>query len=243
MSPARSNPRPARRSEPARASRCAAPACTARACSRSRSFAKGERIVEYTGQIITWKEALRRHPHDPADPNHTFYFHIDDGRVIDGKFGGNAAKWINHSCQPNCETDEDDGRVWVKAKRRDQARRGAELRLRLDPRRPPHREGQERVRVPLRQPQMPRHPARAEALTPPWPGPRCTGTPRRFGAARSAPARARARDRRRDRVDQHRSARSPRVSDLSQPCLRSPSSRPAVADGWAAAGAPSAARR
>lgn len=81
------------------------------------SFTKGERIVEYTGQIITWKEALRRHPHDPADPNHTFYFHIDDGRVIDGKFGGNAAKWINHACQPNCETDEDDGRVWIKAKR------------------------------------------------------------------------------------------------------------------------------
>ena len=80
-------------------------------------FAKDERIVEYTGQIITWKEALRRHPHDPADPNHTFYFHIDDGRVIDGKFGGNAAKWINHSCQPNCEADEDDGRVWIKAKR------------------------------------------------------------------------------------------------------------------------------
>jgi SET domain-containing protein len=80
-------------------------------------IAKGERIVEYTGQIITWKQALKRHPHDPSDPNHTFYFHIDDGRVIDGKFGTNAAKWINHSCQPNCETDEDDGRVWIIAKR------------------------------------------------------------------------------------------------------------------------------
>src|SRR3954468_3308972 len=42
-------------------------------------IAKGERIVEYTGQIITWKQALKRHPHDPSDPNHTFYFHIDDG--------------------------------------------------------------------------------------------------------------------------------------------------------------------
>jgi len=80
-------------------------------------FAKGERIVEYTGQLITWKQAEKRHPHDPSDPNHTFYFHIDDGRVIDGKFGRNAAKWINHSCQPNCETDEEDGRVWILAKR------------------------------------------------------------------------------------------------------------------------------
>jgi len=80
-------------------------------------IARGERIVEYTGQLITWKEALRRHPHDPDDPNHTFYFHIDDGRVIDGKYGRNAAKWINHSCQPNCETDEVDGRVYIKARR------------------------------------------------------------------------------------------------------------------------------
>ncbi len=80
-------------------------------------FARGERIVEYTGEMITWKEALRRHPHNPADPDHTFYFHIDDGRVIDGKSGGNAAKWINHSCQPNCETDEEGDRVFVKAKR------------------------------------------------------------------------------------------------------------------------------
>jgi SET domain-containing protein len=80
-------------------------------------IARGERIVEYTGQLITWKEALRRHPHDPDDPNHTFYFHIDDGRVIDGKYGRNAAKWINHSCQPNCETAEIDGRVYIKARR------------------------------------------------------------------------------------------------------------------------------
>ena len=77
----------------------------------------GTRIIEYTGDVITWKEAQRRHPHDPDDPNHTFYFHIDDGRVIDGKYGRNAAKWINHSCQPNCETDEVDGRVFIKAKR------------------------------------------------------------------------------------------------------------------------------
>lgn len=81
-------------------------------------FAKGETIMEYVGEVITWKEALRRHPHDPADPNHTFYFHIDDKHVIDGKYGGNSAKWINHSCQPNCEADEQDGRIFVKALRK-----------------------------------------------------------------------------------------------------------------------------
>ena len=80
-------------------------------------IAKGETVIEYVGEIITWPEALRRHPHDPSDPNHTFYFHIDDKRVIDANVGGNAARWINHACQPNCEADEVDGRIFIKARR------------------------------------------------------------------------------------------------------------------------------
>lgn len=80
-------------------------------------IAEGETVIEYKGEIITWPEALRRHPHDPKDPHHTFYFHIDDKRVIDAKFGGNAARWINHACEPNCEADETDGRVFIKALR------------------------------------------------------------------------------------------------------------------------------
>jgi SET domain-containing protein len=81
------------------------------------NIAEGETIIEYVGEVITWKEALRRHPHDPKDPNHTFYFHIDEERVIDAKYGGNSSRWINHSCDPNCEADEEDGRVFVKALR------------------------------------------------------------------------------------------------------------------------------
>jgi len=80
-------------------------------------FAHGETIIEYVGEIISWKEALRRHPHDPKDPNHTFYFHIDETHVIDAKYGGNSSRWINHSCKPNCEPDEIDGRVFIKARR------------------------------------------------------------------------------------------------------------------------------
>jgi len=80
-------------------------------------LAEGETLIEYKGEVINWKEALRRHPHDPAQPNHTFYFHIDDGRVIDGNVNGNAARWINHSCEPNCEADEVNGRVYIKALR------------------------------------------------------------------------------------------------------------------------------
>jgi SET domain-containing protein len=82
-----------------------------------RRLAAGEPIIEYTGERITWKEALRRHPHDPQDPTHTFYFHIDDGHVIDALYGGNAARWINHACEPNCESDEQDGRVYIRALR------------------------------------------------------------------------------------------------------------------------------
>ena len=83
----------------------------------ARPIAKGERIIEYTGEIITWKEAQRRHPHDPAQPNHTFYFHIDDQYVIDALYGGNSSRWINHSCDPNCEADEEDGRIFITALR------------------------------------------------------------------------------------------------------------------------------
>jgi SET domain-containing protein len=62
----------------------------------------GTTLIEYKGEIISWPEALRRHPHDPQDPHHTFYFHVDEKHVIDAKYGGNNARWINHSCYPNC---------------------------------------------------------------------------------------------------------------------------------------------
>ncbi|MDE2434191.1 MAG: SET domain-containing protein [Burkholderiales bacterium] len=77
----------------------------------------GDTVIEYKGEIISWQEALDRHPHDPEQPNHTFYFHLDDGHVIDGKYQGNSAKWINHSCDPNIEAEQDGNRVFLKALR------------------------------------------------------------------------------------------------------------------------------
>lgn len=88
-------------------------------------IAEGETVIEYVGEIITWPEAQRRHPHDPSDPNHTFYFHIDEKHVIDAKVGGNSSRWINHSCKPNCEADEEGKRVFIKALRN--IRAGEEL--------------------------------------------------------------------------------------------------------------------
>ena len=82
-----------------------------------REIPAGSVLIEYIGEIIDWKKALRRHPHDPSDPNHTFYFHIDEQHVIDANVGGNASRWINHACTPNCQADEAGGRVFIHALR------------------------------------------------------------------------------------------------------------------------------
>jgi len=80
---------------------------------------KGTVIIEYKGKRRTWKEAQALAGSDHDDPAHTFLFELDDGRVIDAGTKGNAARWINHSCDPNCRTFEDtDGHVFIEAKRR-----------------------------------------------------------------------------------------------------------------------------
>jgi SET domain-containing protein len=87
---------------------------------------KGTVIVEYKGQRASWDEAMDRPDSDPGDTAHTFLFQLDDGRVIDARVRGNAARWINHSCDPNCRTFEDEhGRVFIEAKRK--IRPGEEL--------------------------------------------------------------------------------------------------------------------
>jgi SET domain-containing protein len=82
----------------------------------ARDIAKGETLIEYVGEIISAQEAEDRHPHDLTDPNHTFYFQVDDDKVIDALHGGNSARWINHCCSPNCKPEVIDGRVFIKAK-------------------------------------------------------------------------------------------------------------------------------
>jgi SET domain-containing protein len=62
--------------------------------------------------------ASERPPSDPSDPYHTLLFELSDGSVIDAGLRGNAARWINHGCEPNCEAIEyDDGRVFIHARR------------------------------------------------------------------------------------------------------------------------------
>lgn len=83
----------------------------------ARTIRKGETIIEYRGRRTTWEEASDASSGDD-DPYHTFLFSLDDGRVIDAGVRGNAARWINHCCVPNCVTFEDDkGHVFIEARR------------------------------------------------------------------------------------------------------------------------------
>ena len=81
----------------------------------TRPIRKGERIIEYAGRRISWKKAIEMPDADPKNPNHTKFFGMDDGTVIDPSVGGNEAQWINHSCAPNCETAEKRGRIYIVA--------------------------------------------------------------------------------------------------------------------------------
>ncbi|MCK9509377.1 MAG: SET domain-containing protein-lysine N-methyltransferase [Pigmentiphaga sp.] len=79
-----------------------------------RDIPAGTRIFEYEGERISAEEADERHPVDPENPFHTFFFAIESGTVIDGGVGGNDSRWINHSCAPNCEAEEtEDGRIFI----------------------------------------------------------------------------------------------------------------------------------
>jgi SET domain-containing protein len=92
----------------------------------TRDVAERERIVEYTGTRISSDQADEQFPDDEnTGRHHTFLFAVDDDVVIDGSNGGNDARFINHSCDPNCEIVVARGRVYVHALRDIPA--GAEL--------------------------------------------------------------------------------------------------------------------
>ena len=65
-------------------------------------IAAGERIIEYKGELRTHAEVDAGEAGD-VESGHTFLFTLNDEWVIDGTRKGNVARWINHSCAPNCE--------------------------------------------------------------------------------------------------------------------------------------------
>ena len=72
----------------------------------------GTRLIEYAGERLTTAQADARYPEE-GDRHHTFLFAIDDDVVIDAAVDGNEARFINHSCDPNCDAIVEDGRIWI----------------------------------------------------------------------------------------------------------------------------------
>ena len=86
-------------------------------------IAKGERVIEYKGRRRTHEDVDAGDSGD-VESGHTFLFTLNDEYVIDANHGGNTARWINHSCDPNCEAvlDENEeeprkSRVFIEARR------------------------------------------------------------------------------------------------------------------------------
>lgn len=72
----------------------------------AKTIPSGTYIMEYKGKRISAKAADNTESYDPNDPFHTFFFSLSNGKIIDGGNQGNDARFINHSCEPNCEGHE-----------------------------------------------------------------------------------------------------------------------------------------
>jgi uncharacterized protein len=83
----------------------------------ARRIRSGTRIIEYIGDRISHEEADARYEMKAEDDGHTFLFVVDDELCIDAGVGGNAARYINHKCDANCETLIEGRRVFIEATR------------------------------------------------------------------------------------------------------------------------------
>jgi SET domain-containing protein len=72
----------------------------------------GTRVIEYIGEKITKAESLCR-----CELNNEYIFALDDDWDLDGNMLWNPARFLNHSCAPNCEAELDAGRVWIRTLR------------------------------------------------------------------------------------------------------------------------------
>ncbi|MFY2557501.1 SET domain-containing protein [Corallococcus terminator] len=83
----------------------------------TRRIRKGERIIEYIGERITQADADVRYDDEGMGRHHTFLFNLDPNTVLDAGTLHNEARYINHSCAPNCEALIDKGRIYIFALR------------------------------------------------------------------------------------------------------------------------------
>jgi len=85
---------------------------------------KNKRIIDYAGEKISNRESLKREA-KYLDKGHIWCFKLTNRTVIDAGVGGNVARFINHSCRPNCYVQIIDGIIWIRAART--IRKGEEL--------------------------------------------------------------------------------------------------------------------
>ena len=85
---------------------------------------KNTRVVDYAGERISNQESLRRERRY-IKRGHIWCFKLTNRSVVDAGVGGNVARFINHSCRPNCYIDIKGGIIWIRAART--IRRGEEL--------------------------------------------------------------------------------------------------------------------
>jgi len=83
----------------------------------TRRIRTGVRIIEYTGERLTPSAADARYDDDRHEHPHVLLFTVDRRTVIDAGVGGNEARYVNHSCAPNCEAVTEQRRVYLDALR------------------------------------------------------------------------------------------------------------------------------
>jgi SET domain-containing protein len=82
-------------------------------CFARKDIPKGTRISEYVGERLSHKAADERYEDADPNDNHTFLFIADRKTVIDATRGGNESRFINHSCDGNCTSETEKGRVFI----------------------------------------------------------------------------------------------------------------------------------
>jgi hypothetical protein len=82
-----------------------------------RRIRKGTRVIEYLGERVSHARADARYEDKDPNDNHTFLFTVDSRTVIDGGVNGNEARYINHGCDPNCESTSVRRRIFIEAVR------------------------------------------------------------------------------------------------------------------------------
>jgi SET domain-containing protein len=80
-----------------------------------RRIRKGTTVLEYRGDRVTHEQANARYANKDPKDNHTFLFTVDARTVIDAGVDGNEARYVNHGCEPNCQTVNMDKRIFIEA--------------------------------------------------------------------------------------------------------------------------------